>query len=119
MRKTIPALAVIGSLWNEAITVNMAARIMAVLMVFGNHVNFAHNEKLKLEREYIEEHYGLRPDDTPDDEFLWLLKNYVAALENYGRAHRGLHNVPPTSWPMAPWAMALVFYRYGIKPLSL
>lgn len=119
MRETIPVLAVIGPLWNEAITVNMAARIMAVLMVFGNHVNFAHNEKLKQECEYIEEHYGLRADDTPDYEFLWLLKYYVADLESYGRAHSGLRNEPPTSWPMAPWAVALVFYRYGIKPLSL
>lgn len=96
------------------IGVDTAARVMAVLMVFGNNEGFTMNGKFNVEREYIQERYGLRAGEVPDAEFIRRLKYYAADLEAYSAANRP----GPMVEVMAPWGAKLLKERYNIKPLA-
>lgn len=97
-----------------AISVDTAARVMAVLLVFGNNEGFTMNGKFNVEREYIQKRYGLRAGEVPDAEFIRRLKHYAADLEAYSAANRP----GPMVEVMAPWGARLLRKRYNIKPLA-
>lgn len=47
-----------------------AARLMAILQVFGNNEGFTLSPKFKVDHNYIQDLYGIRGGETPDPDFI-------------------------------------------------
>ena len=79
--------------WNDAclqvgipsISAQKSAKIMAVLMVFGNNEAMVMNQHFVADVLYIQEKFHLRGGETPDGLFAEYLKEYVADLQEADR----------------------------------
>lgn len=59
-----------------------AARLMAIVMVWGNNEGFSLSPKFQIDREYIQEVYNIDGGRTPDnDRFNDYLRHYVERME--------------------------------------
>lgn len=59
-----------------------AARLMAILQVFGNNEGFTLSKKFNCDRRFIEEIFRLTGGKTPDPQFVDYLKHWVDIYEN-------------------------------------
>ena len=79
--------------WNEAclqcgiesISVQKAAKIMAVLMIFGNNEAMVMNRHFTADCEYIQKRFRINGGEVPDATFAEYLKEYVADLKEADR----------------------------------
>ena len=98
--------------WNDAclpvgipsISAQKSAKIMAVLMVFGNNEAMVMNQHFVADVLYIQEKFHLRGGETPDGLFAEYLKEYVADLQEADR--QGF---------IPQWAEKLFMEDYEIK----
>lgn len=58
-----------------------AARLMAIVQVFGNNEGFTLSPKFNIDRRYIQEQYGIDGGETPDVTFAQCLRKWVARYE--------------------------------------
>lgn len=65
----------------EAWRVDKAAKLMAILRVWGNNEGFTLSPKFIVDREYIQDIYGIKGGSTPDPLFADCLKHWVALCE--------------------------------------
>ena len=85
-----------------AVTTDTAARVLAVLYVFGGeHEEMTLNVKFTHEVKYIQKRFRIEGGEVPDETFVLTLQHYVKELEK--------QNDPPK------WAVNLYRDRYGIK----
>lgn len=61
---------------------NDAARLMAIVQVFGNNEGFTLSPKFNADREYIQRIYGIEGGRSPDPEFSRCLVKQVRLFEN-------------------------------------
>ena len=59
-----------------------AARLMAVVQVFGNNEGFTLSPKFNADREYIQEVYELHGGGRPNKRFVQSLKEWVSIYEH-------------------------------------
>ena len=98
--------------WNEAclqcgiesISVQKAAKIMAVLMLLGNNEAMVMNRHFTADCEYIQKRFRINGGEVPDATFAEYLKEYVADLKEADR-----HGFIPR------WAEKLFMEDYEIK----
>lgn len=64
-----------------------AARMMAILQVFGNNEGFTLSPKFNADREYIQEIYHIDGGEIPDKVFASCLKEYVSVYERVKDKH--------------------------------
>ena len=91
----------------DIVPVATAAKVMAILYMWGNNENFTCSPKFNVEREYIQKRYHLDGGETPDPLFVVAFKYYASYLENYAAEHKE-DRVPK-------WAKELIEERYGFK----
>ena len=85
-----------------AVTTDTAARVLAVLYVFGGeHEEMTLNVKFTQEVKYIQKRFHIDGGEVPDETFVLTFQHYVKELEK--------QNDPPE------WAVNLYRDRYGIK----
>ena len=85
-----------------AVTTDTAARVLAVLYVFGGeHEEMTLNVKFTQEVKYIQKRFHIEGGEVPDETFVLTLQHYIKELEK--------QNDPPE------WAVNLYRDRYGIK----
>lgn len=58
------------------------ALLMAIVMVWGNNECFTLSPKFQCDRIFIQETYHIDGGKTPDEEFAYLLRTYVAKCES-------------------------------------
>ena len=95
--------------WNEAclslgipaLTTPTAAKIMAILMHYGNNEAFVLSPHFRADCEYIQKRYHIEGGETPDGEFAEYLQRYDRELERCEK--------PPT------WAVELIKGMYNIN----
>lgn len=98
--------------WNEAclqsgidsISAQKAAKIMAVLMIFGNNEAMVMNRHFTADCEYIQNRFHINGSEVPDATFAEYLKEYVADLKEADR--QGF---------IPQWAEKLFMEDYEIK----
>lgn len=94
----------------DIVPFDTAARVMAILYVWGNNEGFTMSNKFKCERVYIQKKYRLNGGEKPDIDFVIAIKGYIKELEQYEREH------PDDRTPK--WAKELIQNRYGFKLYS-
>lgn len=95
--------------WNEAclqlgvpaLTLETSAKIMAVLLHFGNNEAFDHSPHFMADCHYIQRRYGLGGGLTPDADFVEAFRYWSDLLEPA--------DIPPT------WAVKLLKEMYNIN----
>lgn len=100
--------------WNEAclqvglesISVQKAAKIMAVLMKYGNNEAMVMNTHFTADVRYIQKRFHIDGGEVPDATFAEYLKEYVADLEEADRQDF-----------IPQWAEKLFMQDYEIKLL--
>ena len=76
--------------WNEAclrlgipaLSLSTCAKIMAVLLHFGNNESLVLSPHFRADCEYIQQRYHLQGGETPDEEFADEMRHYSALIEN-------------------------------------
>ena len=59
-----------------------AARLMAIVQVFGNNEGFTLSPKFNIDRRYIQEQYGIDGGEVPDETFAQCLRKWVSRYES-------------------------------------
>lgn len=94
----------------DIVPFDTAARVMAILYVWGNNEGFTMSNKFKCERVFIQKKYRLNGGEIPDIEFMIAVREYIEELEAYAWVH------PEGRTPK--WAKELIEKRYGFKLYS-
>ena len=100
--------------WNEAclqlnlssLTTDTAAKIMAVLYVYGNNENMVLNNHFVAECDYIQKRYHIQGGETPDVDFVVKFQCWHKEIMDYEKEH---------AEGIVPWAVKLFSEMYGIK----
>lgn len=58
-----------------------AARLMAIVQVFGNNEGFTLSPKFNIDRRYIQDLYGIEGGRVPDETFTHCLRKWVSRYE--------------------------------------
>lgn len=103
-----------------AVTRDTAARIFAVLNVYGGeHEEMVMNHKFTNEMKYIQRRYGIEGGQRPDTDVVQLIQHYITELEQYEeeRAKEAATDADGKKvMDAAPeWAVKLFRDRYGIR----
>lgn len=61
--------------------IDRAARLMAIVQVFGNNEGFTLSPKFRIDREYIQKLYGIDGGEQPDSCFASHLREWVSDFE--------------------------------------
>lgn len=93
----------------DIIPLDTAARVMAILLLYGNNEGFTLSPKFRCECQYIQKKWGINGGESPDPDFANALQYYVKFLEDYAKEY------PKEVVPQ--WAKDLTQNRYGIKLL--
>lgn len=88
----------------ESISVQKAAKIMAVLMELGNNEAMVMNQHFVADCEYIQKRFHLQGGEVPDATFAMYLKEYVEDLREADRKEF-----------IPQWAEKLFMEDYEIK----
>lgn len=91
----------------EIVPFDVAARVMAILYLYGNNENFVYSPKFNVERKFIQAKYRLNGGESPDADFVRQLRFHIKDLETYAESH------PDDRCPK--WAKDLISKRYGFK----
>lgn len=81
MLRTRHSAAQLGIPALEPWPVDKAARLMAILQVFGNNEGFTLSTKFNADRVYIQEIYGIGGGEVPNIEFADSLRKWVQIYE--------------------------------------
>lgn len=81
MLRTRHSAAQLGIPAMEPWPIDRAARLMAILQVFGNNEGFTLSSKFNADRVYIQDIYGIEGGSTPDPDFADALSRWVAIYE--------------------------------------
>ena len=92
------------------VSLDTAARILAVVYVHGNNEFMVHSPKFNTEREYIQKRFHIQGGEIPDPEIIPVLKGYIKELEEYEKLH------PIEKYPA--WAKDLFIQRYNFKLIN-
>lgn len=100
--------------WNEAclqlgfpsLTTDTAAKIMAVLYVYGNNENMVLNNHFQADCNYIHKRYHIQGGETPDMDFVVKFQYWLGEITKYEQEH---------SEGIVPWAVKLFDEMYSIK----
>ena len=102
--------------WNEAclqldlpsLTTDTAAKIMAVLYVYGNNENMVLNNHFVADCDYIQKRYHIQGGETPDADFVVKFQYWHKEIMDYEKEH---------AEGIVPWAVKLFSEMYNIKLL--
>ena len=102
--------------WNEAclqldlpsLTIDTAAKIMAVLYVYGNNEAMVLNYHFVADCEYIQRRFHIQGGETPDAEFVAKYNKWLSDILEYEKNHPDTDNI-------VPWAVKLFDEMYKIK----
>ena len=102
--------------WNEAclqlglssLTTDTAAKIMAVLYVYGNNENMVLNNHFQADCDYIQKRYHIQGGETPDVDFVVKFQYWHKEIMDYEKEH---------AEGIIPWAVKLFSEMYNIKLL--
>lgn len=102
--------------WNEAclqlglpsLTIDTAAKIMAVLYQYGNNEHMVLNNHFQADCHYIQKRFHIQGGETPDKEFVKKYNMWLGDIMEYERTH-------PEG--IVPWAVELFNNMYNIKLL--
>lgn len=97
-----------SNIGHDLISVDTAARSMAILLEYGNNEGFVYSARFLAEKEYIEQRFGIYGTGTPDPEFVTALKHYVKMFEDFRKEHNDESAAPK-------WVAEFLQNRYGIK----
>ncbi len=100
-----------------AMSIDTAARIMAVLYEYGNNEGFTFNQRFIADKDYIQERFGLKAMKVPDPEFVSLRRHNVKELQEYQLKHRSApaDKEHPHRCLAPDWAPRLLKERYNMK----
>lgn len=95
--------------WNESclkaglpsLTTGTAAKLMAILLHYGNNETFTHSAKFLTDCLYIMRRFHIEAGETPDEKFMRVFQPISRELEGC--------EVPPK------WAIDLMKDKYAIK----
>lgn len=93
----------------DIVPLDTAARVMAILLLYGNNEGFTLSPKFRCECRYIQKKWGISGGERPDPDFAHELQHYINVLEDYAKGN------PKEVVPQ--WAKDLIQKRYGIKLL--
>lgn len=113
-------MAAFSSINTPTINRDTAARIMAVVYMYGNNEAFVYNQKFLADIEHIKGVYGIDGGNVPDADIVELIKQYTNELEEYYQAHRNdeTGNGAVFHSPAPKWAINLFDERYKIKLIN-
>lgn len=74
----------LGMIGMEPWPPHKAARLMAIVQVFGNNEGFTLSPKFKIDREYIQQLYHIDGGEVPDADFAAHLRYWVRQYELVG-----------------------------------
>ena len=100
--------------WNEAclqlvlpsFTIDTAAKIMAVLYVYGNNENMVLNNHFVADCDYIQKRWHIQGGETPDIDFVVKFQCWHKDILDYEKEH---------AEGIVPWAVKLFDEMYNIK----
>lgn len=101
-----------------AIGKDTAARIMAVMYVFGNNEAFVYNNKFIDEIHHIQEVYKVSGGEMPDREMCSLMRGYIKELEDYEKEHKNDESEAVFVSRAPEWVHKLFNERYNIKIIN-
>lgn len=84
MLQTRHQSALLGIPAMEPWSVWKAARLMAIVQVFGNNEGFTLSPKFRIDREYIQQLYHIDGGEVPDPDFAAHLRYWVRQYELVG-----------------------------------
>lgn len=90
--------------WNP----DKAARLMAIVQVWGNNENFTLSPKFNVDREYIQEIYGISGGKVPDQVFSTHLRKWVSRYEDV-KSENSLYFKEAHDWIMKMYGFKLIF----------
>lgn len=113
-------LAAFASIGTPAISRDTAARIMAVVYLYGNNEAFVYNQKFLADVEHIKQSYHIDGGEVPDADMATLIKNYSNELEEYYQTHKDDKTDSSAVFhsPAPEWAKDLFKERYGIQLIN-
>ena len=100
--------------WHEAclqldlpsLTTDTAAKIMAVLYVYGNNENMVLNNHFVADCDYIQKRWHIQGGETPDIDFVVKFQCWHKDILDYEKEHTD---------GIVPWAVKLFSEMYNIK----
>lgn len=98
-----------------AISTDTAARIMAVLLEYGNNEGFTYSTRFLAEMNYIQTRFGLNGGEIPDADFIRHFQKYEAELKDHQASNRQKTGVDGASSIAPEWVPRLLKERYSIK----
>lgn len=98
-----------------AISTDTSARVMAILLEYGNNEGFTHNLKFLAEKDYMTQRFGLHAMGVVDHQFHILLKKYVKELQDYYKVHKKKNKMQSLEELVPSWAPQLLKERYNMK----
>lgn len=103
----------------EIVPMEVAAKVMAVLLEYGNNENFVYNERFVCECKYVQKRFGIDGAETPDGEMVLKIQKYVRELRSWYGTHKDDPVEKNKPVPYIPtWAHELFNERYGIDNLK-
>ncbi len=98
-----------------AISTDTSARVMAILLEYGNNEGFVFNQKFLAEKDYVQERFGLYGTGIVDHNFHVLLRQYVKELQEYYANHKK-NDISQHITELVPeWAPRLLKERYQMN----
>ena len=91
-----------------SLTTDTAAKIMAVLYVYGNNENMVLNNHFQADCNYIQKRYHIQGGETPDVDFVIKFQCWHKDILDYEKEH---------AEGIVPWAVKLFADMYNIRPL--
>lgn len=117
LRESTPSKALMEATYNTAlqagipvISLDNAARILAVLYVHGNNEFMVHSDKFHVEINYLQKRFKIDGGEVPDKSIIPKLRQYIEELEMFEQTH------PELRYP--EWADKLFRERYGFKLIN-
>lgn len=92
------------------VPMDVGARVMAFVGLQGGDERMVVCPRLRCELEHLQKVYRIEGGETPDVDFIHLVREYTRELMEYTDAHGG-------EWPA--WLDELIQERYGFKPYRL
>lgn len=85
-----------------------AARLMSIVQVWGNNEGFTLSGKFQIDREYIQELYGLSGGEIPERSFSTALRKWVQRYEDV-KSENSLYFKEAHDWIMKMYGFKLIF----------
>lgn len=87
---------------------DLAARLMAIVLVWGDNEGFTLSPKFNADRQYIQELYGIRGGYSPDTDFRAALRVWVERYQSV-RSDRAQDFADAREWIMQMYGFKLFY----------